>query len=392
MAAEEQASSAAIMVKEEEMKHPKIKYAMGGTRLSPTKIILGALQWGIGVELTDEADGKVWQLLKLMDGSNTRDQVVARMRLDFPSMDENSVGAAIDALIAAGFVEDASAPVPPELSAEELERYERSRHFFAWIDRTPRVSPWEIQARLKRARVCVLGVGGAGSAVAAGLVSAGIGTLTCVDHDVVTVSNLNRTLLYSEADIGSLKVDVAVRRLRQLNHHVDIRGRNMLIGGSHDLDEFMNDHDLVVLCADEPRHKIGFWANESALRTGTPWQLCLYAGPMVVTGIFLPGQTACWGCIPGSDGGFPDVPEFELLNGNGPNAVVGPSANLTGHTGALLATYFLAGLPVQAVGQVLHHSLTRLDHAYFVGPGPKVCDICGRVGGERQDAMSSGRA
>jgi len=322
------------------MEYPKIKHAMGGSRISQTQIILGALHWGIGIELSDDADGTLWQLLKLMDGSRNRAQIVTELTSDNPALDGQSVLDAIDSLVAEGLVEDAAVPPPSELSADELERYERSRHFFAWIERKPRSSPWDIQCRLKQARVCVIGLGGAGSAVAASLVATGIGTVTCVDHDTVSVSNLNRTLLYSEDDIGQQKVDVAVRRLRQLNHHVDIRGLNRAITCSADIDELMADQDLVVLCADEPRILISQWMNKAALRTGVPWQMCLYAGPMVVTGIFLPGRTACWDCIPGSDGGFPDVAEFELLGDHGPNAVIAPSANLTGQTGALMATYF----------------------------------------------------
>jgi molybdopterin/thiamine biosynthesis adenylyltransferase len=369
------------------MEYPKIKHAMGGSRISDTKIILGALQWGIGVELTDDTNGTLWRLLKLMDGSRTRAEIATAMTKE-ADLNGESVLAAIDALVAEGFVEDAGARLPSVLDADELERYERSRHFFAWIERSPRPSPWDIQCRLKRARVCVIGLGGAGGALAASLVATGVGTVTCVDHDIVSVSNLNRTLLYSEADIGQSKVDVAVRRLRQLNHHVEVRGRERCITCSTDIDDLVAGHDLVVLCADEPRILIVQWMNQSALRTGTPWQMCLYAGPMVVTGIFLPGRSACWDCIPGSDGGFPDVAEFELLTDHGPNAVIAPSANLTGHTGALIATYFLADLPVQAIGRVLHHSLTRLDHAYYVDPMTQPCRTCGRGVDEPERELS----
>jgi molybdopterin-synthase adenylyltransferase len=360
------------------MNYPMIKHAMGASRVSPTAIILGALQWGIGVELTDDERGTLWTLLQLMDGSRTRAEIVTAMQSEYPDLDGASILDAIDSLVAEGFVEDAGVPVPDELDADELERYERSRHFFAWIERKPRPSPWDIQLRLKRSRVCVLGLGGAGSAVAASLVASGVGSLTCVDHDTVSVSNLNRTLLYSEDDVGRRKVDVAVRRLGRLNHHVDVRGLDRTITCSADIDELMVGHDLVVLCADEPRTLIGQWTNQAALRTGVPWQICLYAGPMVVTGVFVPGQTPCWQCIPGSNGGFPGVTAFESLIDRGPNAVIAPSANLTGHTGALVATYFLAGLPVQPVGRVVHHSLTRLDHAYFVGPTDEACHACGR--------------
>jgi len=360
------------------MDYPAIKPAMGGSRLSQTQIILGGLQWGIGVELTDGPDGTLWQLLKLMDGSRTRAQIVSTLTSEHPGLNSQSVLEAIDSLIGEGFVEDAAAPLPPELDADELERYERSRHYFARIERRPRPSPWDIQCRLKRSRVCVLGLGGVGSAVAASLVATGVGTLTCVDHDTVSVSNLNRSLLYSEEDVGRSKVDVAVRKLGRLNHHVEVRGIDRWLGCSADFDELLVGQDLVVLCADKPPIVIAQWMNRAALRTGTPWQLCLYSGPMAVTGIFLPGQTACWGCIPGSDGEFPDVADVQLLGNYEPHAVIAPSANLTGQTGALTATYFLAGLPVQAVGRVLHHSLTRLDHAYFVEPMSEPCGICGR--------------
>jgi molybdopterin-synthase adenylyltransferase len=360
------------------MEYPKIKHAMGGSRVSRTKVILGALQWGIGVELTDDEDGTLWRLLKLMDGTRTRAQIVDAISSERPGLDAASVLEVIDGLTAEGFVEDAAVPPPPDLDGDELERYERSRHFFAWIERSPRPSPWDVQCRLKQARVCVIGLGGAGGAVAASLVATGIGTVTCVDHDTVSLSNLNRSLLYSEEDIGRRKTAVAEQRLRALNRHVDVRVLDRLITCSADIDELMGDQDLVILCADEPRILIAQWMNQAALRTRTPWQICLYAGPMVVTGVFEPGRTACWDCIPGSDGGFPDVEEFELLTDHGPNAVIAPSANLTGHTGALVATYFLAGLPVQAVGRVLHHSLTRLDHAYYVEPTTEPCPTCGR--------------
>lgn len=361
------------------MEYPKVKRAMGAARVSRTQIILGARQWGIGAELTDDPAETLWKLLSLMDGSRSRDEIVRAMTCERADLDGASVLETVDALVAEGFVEDAAAPVPADLEAEELERYERSRQFFAWIERAPRPSPWDVQCRLKRARVCVVGLGGAGGAVAASLVATGIGRVTCVDHDTVAVSNLNRTLLYSEQDIGQRKVDVAVRRLRHLNHHVDVCGLDRRIGCSADIDELM-DQDLVILCADEPRVLIGQWMNQAALRTHVPWQICLYDGPMVVTGIFVPGRTACWECIPGSEGGFPGAPEPELLNGEAPNAVI--AANLTGHTGALLATYFLAGLPAGAVGRMLHHSLTQLDHAYYVEPTGEQCPTCGATAGQ----------
>src|SRR5262245_2482645 len=172
------------------MRKPRMKAS--AARLPTQKIILGAYQWGIGVELADDADGNIWRLVQLMDGTRECQQVVADLCAERPHLEVDSIRRAVDSLIASGFVEDAAAPVPAELASAEVERYERNQRYFAWIDRKPRPSPWELQRRLKNARVCVLGLGGAGGTVAASLVAAGVGHITCVDFDALGVSNLNR--------------------------------------------------------------------------------------------------------------------------------------------------------------------------------------------------------
>ncbi len=68
---------------------------------------------------------------------------------------------------------------PAELTDREADRYTPNRHFFAWIDTAARSSPYGVQARLKRAKVGLLGLGGTGTAVAAGLVASGVDHLHC---------------------------------------------------------------------------------------------------------------------------------------------------------------------------------------------------------------------
>lgn len=71
--------------------------------------------------------------------------------------------------------------------------------------------------RLQNASVCIFGLGGVGSFVAEGLARAGVGALTLVDHDCVSVSNLNRQLVALHSTIGQRKVDVAAARIRDIN-------------------------------------------------------------------------------------------------------------------------------------------------------------------------------
>lgn len=68
----------------------------------------------------------------------------------------------------------------------------------------------EGQEKLSRARVAVIGLGGLGSLVSMYLAGAGVGELTIVDYDTISVTDLHRQLLYREEDVGKPKVEVAI--------------------------------------------------------------------------------------------------------------------------------------------------------------------------------------
>lgn len=368
------------------MKRPKIKSMHLPLRISPTRIRIGGIHYGVGHEIEDE-DGVVWQLLGLMDGSRTVDELVRDFLAERNDLDEGSVREAVATLTASGFVEDAGAPPPPELSEAELERYDRNAHFFGWIDLEPRPSRWEIQRRLKAASVTVLGLGGAGSAAATSLVAAGIGHVECVDFDVIEKSNLNRQVLYTERDIGRPKVESAVARLQELNSDVKVAGRELQVQSSDDVAELMRDADLLLMCADRPTRTIIFWASDAAVATRTPWVANFYNGPMVVVGTFIPFEVPCYRClrhhaeVTGKDADA-GIRLFEVDS----NAVIAPTAALTGNFAALEAIYFLGGLSPQTVGGLFHFNLLAYDtHYFFQAPFWDDCPACagGRAEGPK---------
>jgi molybdopterin synthase catalytic subunit len=80
----------------------------------------------------------------------------------------------------------------------------------------------ESQQQLETASVLIAGVGGLGATVAELLTRAGVGTLILIDNGQVDGPDLNRQILYTEADIGRSKVQVASRQLRQINSNVKI--------------------------------------------------------------------------------------------------------------------------------------------------------------------------
>ncbi len=80
-------------------------------------------------------------------------------------------------------------------------------------------------ARLRKAHVAVIGVGGVGSWAVEALVRSGIGHITLVDADEVCVSNVNRQLPAIDGEIGAPKVEALVRRMQSINPEVTIHGR-----------------------------------------------------------------------------------------------------------------------------------------------------------------------
>lgn len=132
------------------MVRPRIKGIHKPVRLSPTLINIGGRQLGIGAEIDDE-DGALWVLLGLMDGTRSREQIVGELVAVRPDLTAAEAADAMETIIDAGYVEDAAAPPPPELSPAEVERYDRALTYYAWVDLTPRTSRYEVQTRSRPA-------------------------------------------------------------------------------------------------------------------------------------------------------------------------------------------------------------------------------------------------
>jgi molybdopterin/thiamine biosynthesis adenylyltransferase/rhodanese-related sulfurtransferase len=105
------------------------------------------------------------------------------------------------------------------------------------------------QLRLKGARVLIVGVGGLGSPVSLFLAGAGVGNLILVDHDVVSLSNLHRQILFQESDINQPKVVAAKKRLSALNSELEIEVVNAALSPSN-ARELVDQATVVVDATD----------------------------------------------------------------------------------------------------------------------------------------------
>lgn len=103
----------------------------------------------------------------------------------------------------------------------------------------------EGQIRLKHARVLVVGVGGLGSPIALYLAGAGVGHIGLVDNDMVSVSNLQRQVLYDETQTGQPKVFCAKKRIETLNRSITVRAYPVRLTAEN-AEEIIGGYDIVV--------------------------------------------------------------------------------------------------------------------------------------------------
>jgi len=193
------------------------------------------------------------------------------------------------------------------------------------------------QQRLGRARALVVGAGGLGSPVLMYLASAGVGSITVADPDVVELSNLQRQIIHDEASLGEGKATSAAARMQALNPacRVGVIGERL---EASRLTALLAQHDVVLDCSDNfpTRHAV----NAASVACGVP----LISGAAVrfdgQMGIFDPRDAAspCYHCV------FPDTGESL----DGPCATFGVLSPLVGVIGSLQAVEavkLLAGMP-----------------------------------------------
>jgi molybdopterin/thiamine biosynthesis adenylyltransferase len=204
------------------------------------------------------------------------------------------------------------------------------------------------QERLLRSRVLVVGLGGLGCPVTLYLAAAGVGQLTLCDPDKVDRTNLQRQILYREADCGSLKVDAARRELTALNPGVE------LIPYAREADDELlaqvasGQFDVVVDCTDNlaARHRL----NRACSPAGVALVSAAAMGweGQLLTLDFRSRAGPCLACA------IPEGSDEPLMN-CGNSGVVGPVLGAMGSLQAIAALRMLLGKPVS------HGRLQRYD-------------------------------
>lgn len=174
----------------------------------------------------------------------------------------------------------------------EPSRYDRHDLYFSLFG----LSQAKHRERIQELHVGVVGAGGIGSTAALLLATAGVGAITASDGDRIEDTNLTRTVLFDEQDIGELKVTAAGAKLRARRRDLKFTEVAEQFSGPQFIHQHFGNCDILLLSADRPDEVYG-WINEAALQLGIPYLSAGYSevfgsvGPLVV-----PGKTPCFKC------------------------------------------------------------------------------------------------
>ena len=247
-----------------------------------------------------------------------------------------------------------------EFSTQELERY--SRHII--LKELGGLG----QRRIKDSSVLVIGAGGLGAPVIQYLAASGVGTIGIIDHDKVSLSNLQRQVIYSTKQVGEQKVFSAADAIYKLNSNVNIRPYNRRLN-SEIAEEIFSEYDVIVDGTDN--FETRYISNSAAVKTKKPLvsgALSQWEGQVSV---FAPHEAGpCYECV------FPTPPKDNLVVTCSEGGVFSPLPGVIGSVMAVETLKLLSHSGDVLLGQMfIYDGLKGESRKIKINPSKK-CPIC----------------
>ena len=253
-----------------------------------------------------------------------------------------------------------TSPQATTLSNDEILRY--SRHLIM-----PEVG-MEGQQKLKAARVLCVGAGGLGSPLALYLAAAGVGTLGLVDFDVVDLTNLQRQIIHTTADVGRPKLDSAAEKLAAINPFVNVRKFETKLTSANALD-IIRQFDIVADGTDN--FPTRYLVNDACVLTGKP---NVYASIFRFEGqasVFAAERGPCYRCL------YPEPPPPGLVPSCAEGGVLGILPGLLGVIQATEVIKLILGSGEPLIGRLLLvDALAMRFRELRLRKNPE-CPVCG---------------
>lgn len=225
------------------------------------------------------------------------------------------------------------------------------------------------QEKLLSAHVALVGVGATGAAAAGLFARAGIGRLTLIDRDFVEESNLQRQVLFDEADARESlpKAEAARRKISLFNSETTVRAHvaDLTPGNIHEL---LTGADIILDATDN--FETRYLVNDYAIEQRRPWIYSAAVAAYAVTMNVLPGETACLACI------FPEPPggTVETCDTAG---ILNTTVNFAASIAVTEALKFLTGARAQMRRTLLSCDLWSNEWSQVSASTPSpACEVC----------------
>ena len=268
--------------------------------------------------------------------------------------------------------ENSRGTVPDVTQAARAERYSRQALFGPVGDAG--------QARLAAATVAVVGCGATGAAAAALLARAGVGTLVLIDRDFVEESNLQRQVLFDEADAAAAtpKAEAARQQIARFNSEVKVQAHVADLAPDN-IHALLADAAIVLDATDnfETRYLLNDYAVEQSRPERSnprfvPWIYAAAVGAYAATMNVLPGETACLACL------FPKPPAgpVETCDTAG---ILNTAVNLAASIEVTETLKYLTGNQDAMRRTLLAWDLWRNERSEITAAAPRPgCEVCGK--------------
>lgn len=242
---------------------------------------------------------------------------------------------------------------------EQLERY--SRHIIL------KEVGIKGQKKLLNAKVLIIGAGGLGAPAALYLAAAGVGTIGIADADEVDLSNLQRQIIHTTADLGKAKVKSAAETMTAINPDVKVNTYRTFVT-SQNIMNLIAGYDFILDGTDNFPAK--FLINDACVMAKKPFShagIIRFRGQLMT---YVPGQGPCYRCV------FKNPPPKDAVPTCKQAGVIGAMGGVIGSLQAMEAIKYIIGQGKLLTGRLLTYDALKMEFHTIKLPRDEHCAVC----------------
>ena len=246
------------------------------------------------------------------------------------------------------------------MTDEQIERY--SRHIIL------KEVGVKGQKKLLNSSVLIIGAGGLGAPAALYLAAAGVGHIGIVDADEVDLSNLQRQVIHTTADIGKAKVKSAKETMEAINPDVKVSTYRMFVDSSN-IRELVREYDFIIDGTDNFPAK--FLINDACVLEKKPFShagIIRFQGQLMT---YVPDEGPCYRCV------FKNPPPKDAVPTCKQAGVIGAMAGTIGTLQAMEAIKYIIGNGDLLTGKLLTYDALKMDFRKINLKRDCNCAVCG---------------